>query len=152
MSSEPLDLEGDDYCFGCGADNPIGLRLKFTVDEERRAAEIQRQQTGQTQQEAVFTPREEHQGYAGITHGGLIATLLDEAMLKLCWELGIPAVTARLETEIKRPAPIGGELLVRGRLVEDKGRVIKAEAELLNAAGELVATGRGTAVVKGPRR
>ena len=140
MSSKPLELEGDDYCFGCGADNPIGLRLKFTVDEDRRAAE------------AVFTPREEHQGYAGLTHGGLIATLLDEAMLKLCWELGIPAVTARLVTEIKRPAPIGGELLVRGRLVEDKGRVIKAEAEVLNAAGELVATGRSTAVVKGPRR
>ncbi len=140
MSSKPLELEGDDYCFGCGADNPIGLRLKFTVDEDGRVAE------------AVFTPREEHQGYAGITHGGLIATLLDEAMLKLCWELGIPAVTARLETEIKRPAPIGGELLVRGRLVEDKGRVIKAEAEVLNAAGELVATGRSTAVVKGPRR
>jgi len=140
MSSESMELEGDNYCFGCGADNPIGLRLKFKVDGDRRVAE------------AVFTPREEHQGYAGITHGGLIATLLDEAMLKLCWELGIPAVTARLETEIKRPAPVGEELLVRGRLVEDRGRVIKAEAEILNAAGELVATARSTAVVKGPRR
>jgi uncharacterized protein (TIGR00369 family) len=140
MSPEPLELEGDDYCFGCGADNPIGLRLRFTVDADRRVAE------------ALFTPRDEHQGYAGITHGGLIATLLDEAMLKLCWELGIPAVTARLETEIKKPAPVGEELLVRGRLVEDRGRVIKAEAEILDAAGEVVATGRSTAIVQGPRR
>jgi uncharacterized protein (TIGR00369 family) len=140
MSSEPLELEGDDFCFGCGADNPIGLRLRFMVDADRRVAE------------ALFTPRQEHQGYAGITHGGLIATLLDEAMLKLCWELGIPAVTARLETEIKKPAPIGGELLVRGRLVEERSRLIKAEAEILDAAGEVVATGRSTAVVKGPRR
>jgi uncharacterized protein (TIGR00369 family) len=140
MSSDPGELRGDDYCFGCGADNPIGLRLKFTVDARRRTAE------------ASFTPREEHQGYAGLTHGGLIATLLDEAMLKLCWELGIPAVTARLEAELKRPAPIGEELVVRGRVVRDGGRVIRAEAEVRNAAGELVATGRSTAVVRGARR
>lgn len=140
MSARPMELEGDDYCFGCGADNPIGLRLKFEVDGDRRVAE------------ARFTPRQEHQGYAGITHGGLIATLLDEAMLKLCWELGIPAVTARLETEIKKPAPVGEELLVRGRLVEEGRRLIKAEAEILDAAGDVVATGRSTAVVKGPRR
>jgi uncharacterized protein (TIGR00369 family) len=140
MNAVPKTVQSDDYCFGCGAANPIGLRLKFAVDKERRAAE------------ASFTPREEHQGYAGITHGGLIATLLDEAMLKLCWELGIPAVTARLTTEIKRPAPIGRELLVRGRVVEDRGRIIRAEAEIFDADGELVATGRGTAVVKGPRR
>lgn len=140
MSPESINLEGDDYCFGCGADNPIGLRLEFSIDAARREAE------------AVFTPRDEHQGYAGITHGGLIATLLDEAMLKLCWELGIPAVTARLEAELKRPAPIGEELRVRGWISEDKGRVIVAEAEVVDAAGGLVATGRSTAVVKGPRR
>jgi uncharacterized protein (TIGR00369 family) len=135
-----MELQGDDYCFGCGAANPEGLRLRFDVDEGRRSAE------------ATFKPRPEHQGYTGVTHGGIIATLLDEAMLKLCWELGIPAVTARLEVELKRPVPVGEELRVRGWIAEDKGRVLKAEAEITNSSGELVARGRSTVVVKGPRR
>ena len=135
-----MELQGDDYCFGCGAANPVGLRLEFDVDEGRRSAE------------ATFRPRLEHQGYTGVTHGGIIATLLDEAMLKLCWELGIPAVTARLEVEIKRPAPVGEELRVRGWIVKDKGRAVEAEAEITNSRGEVVAAGRSTAVVTGPRR
>ncbi len=135
-----MELQGDDYCFGCGAANPVGLRLEFDVDEGRRSAE------------ATFRPRLEHQGYTGVTHGGIIATLLDEAMLKLCWELGIPAVTARLEVEIKRPAPVGEELRVRGWIVKDRGRAVEAEAEITNSRGEVVAAGRSTAVVTGPRR
>jgi uncharacterized protein (TIGR00369 family) len=135
-----MELQGDDYCFGCGAANPVGLRLEFDVDEGRRSAE------------ATFRPRLEHQGYTGVTHGGIIATLLDEAMLKLCWELGIPAVTARLEVEIKRPAPVGEELRVRGWIVKDRGRAVEAEAEITNSRGEVVAAGRSTAVVRGPRR
>ncbi len=135
-----MELQGDDYCFGCGASNPEGLRLRFDVDEERRSAE------------ATFKPRPEHQGYAGVTHGGIIATLLDEAMLKLCWELGIPAVTARLEVELKKPVPVGEELRVRGWIVRDRGRAVEAEAEITNSRGEVVAAGRSTAVVTGPRR
>jgi len=135
-----MELQGNDYCFGCGANNPIGLRLRFDVDEGRRVAE------------AAFRPRAEHQGYVGMAHGGIIAALLDEAMLKLCWELGIPAVTARLEVELKRPAPIGEELRVRGWITRDKGRVVEARAEITNPAGDVVASGRSIAVVEGARR
>ncbi|MGD8719550.1 MAG: PaaI family thioesterase [Candidatus Zixiibacteriota bacterium] len=135
-----MDIKGDDYCFGCGADNPKGLRLRFTIDAEGRSAE------------AAFTPAEEYQGYAGMTHGGIVATVLDEAMLKLCWELGIPAVTARLEVDLKRPAPTGEDFVVRGWIHKDRGRIIEAAAELRDRRGEVVAVGRGVAVVKGPRR
>jgi acyl-coenzyme A thioesterase PaaI-like protein len=135
-----MDLKGDDYCFGCGADNPMGLRLRFSIDAEGRSAE------------AAFTPAEEHQGYAGVTHGGIVATVLDEAMLKLCWELGIPAVTARLEVDLKRPVPTGEEFVVRGWICEDRGRIIETAAELRDGRGDVVAAGRGTAVVKGRRR
>ncbi len=133
-------LEGDDYCFGCGPKNPIGLRLRFDIDARRGVAE------------AKFTPRREHQGYAGLTHGGILATLLDEAMVKLCWELGIPAVTARLEVALKRPAPVGEELGVRAWFAEDKGKLLETRAEVRNADGKLVAAARATAVVRGRRR
>jgi acyl-coenzyme A thioesterase PaaI-like protein len=135
-----VELEGDDYCFGCGQANAAGLRLQFRIDEKRRLAE------------ATFTPRREHQGYAGIVHGGIIAALLDEAMLKLCWELGIPAVTARLDAKLKKTARVGEELRLRGWIDEDHGRVIRLRAEVTDATGAVVAAAKGVAVVKGPRR
>jgi len=135
-----MELRGDDYCFGCGAANAAGLRLSFTIDERRRVAR------------ATFVPRQEHQGYTGITHGGILATALDEAMLKLCWELGIPAVTAKLEVRLRAPVPVGTPVTVRGWIEDDLGRVIKAAAEIHDGAGRAVAEARGTAVVKGPRR
>jgi acyl-coenzyme A thioesterase PaaI-like protein len=54
-------------CFVCGIDNPIGLHLKFYTDDEGRCI-------------ARFQPKAEHQGFPGQLHGGLISTLLDEAM------------------------------------------------------------------------
>ena len=52
-------------CFLCGLENPIGLKLAFYTDDEGRCI-------------AHFRPREEHQGYPGHLHGGIISSLLDE--------------------------------------------------------------------------
>ena len=133
------DLQADDYCFACGPANPHGLKLHFTFDREGRASA------------AAFTPGREHQGFAGLTHGGILAACLDEAMLQLAWTLGIPAVTARFEMELKKAAPTGGPLRVRGWIDEDRGRVVTARAEITDAAGELVARAKATAVVRGRR-
>jgi len=131
-----MRIQGDDYCFACGPANPIGLKLRFRIDAAARAAE------------ATFTPCREHQGYRGVVHGGLLATVLDEAMIKLCWELGIPAVTARFEMDLKKPAMPGEVLRVRGWLEEESRRLIRARAEITDAAGEVVAAARCTAVVQ----
>ena len=52
--------------FGCGDDNPIGLRLRFTPSGEGV--------------KASFIPSAEHQGFQEVVHGGIISTVLDEAM------------------------------------------------------------------------
>ena len=135
-----MEIINDDYCFACGARNPIGLKLRFDVDAAARTAV------------ATFTPRPEHQGYADITHGGILATVLDEAMMKLCRELGIPAVTARLEVEFKKPAAPGETLTVRGWIDADRGRVIATRAEITASDGALVARARATAVAPGAGR
>ncbi len=57
------------WCFACGKDNPIGLKMEFTMDAEECVA--------------YFTPRQEHQSYDGRMHGGLISVLLDEIMGRL---------------------------------------------------------------------
>jgi acyl-coenzyme A thioesterase PaaI-like protein len=59
------------HCFGCGPDNPYGLHLQFTLDA-----------TAQTATARVHLDRH-FEGPPGHIHGGIIATLLDEAMSKV---------------------------------------------------------------------
>jgi len=65
-----LSVREDGYCYACGPQNPVGLKLDFQIVEGRA--------------ETTFVPRREHQGLAGIIHGGLIGLVLDEAMASCC--------------------------------------------------------------------
>jgi uncharacterized protein (TIGR00369 family) len=121
-----LDLTGNDgWCFACGENNPIGLKLRF---EEKNGEYITR-----------FTPEKDHQGYTGITHGGILATLLDESMARLPWANGQNAVTAELTVRYKLPAKIGEELTVIGRIISENRRTISCSAEARNPEGRIVA-------------
>jgi acyl-coenzyme A thioesterase PaaI-like protein len=110
------ELRENQRCYVCGKDNPAGLHARFEIDRETRTI-IGR-----------FTPRPEHEGWQGIIHGGIVATLLDEAMVKLAAHLGIPAVSAELTVKFKAPAAPGEELIVSGRIVKEANRLIEAEA------------------------
>ncbi len=103
-------------CFGCGAQNPIGLKLKFREEDGIYITN--------------FTARPEHQGYEGLVHGGIISTLLDEVMTKNVSVLGITVVTARLDVSFLRPTPIGQSLTARGRIIKHHGRVYEMTGEI----------------------
>ena len=122
-------LEDDGMCFCCGPKNPIGLKLQFEMLPEGRMR-------------TEWTPRREHQGFKDIVHGGLVATLMDEVMIRLLYALGIRAVTAELSTRLLKPLQAGKRYRFESWLVEDKGRVVTAEAEGFDAeSGERVASG-----------
>lgn len=110
------ELRDNGHCFVCGKDNPAGLRVVFEVDRNARTI------TGR------FTPGVEHEGWQGIVHGGIVAALLDEAMVKLAAHVGTPSVSAELTVKFKAPAAAEEELVVSGKLVKDAGRLIEAEA------------------------
>ena len=110
------ELRDNQRCFVCGRDNTAGLGVDFEIDRERRSIS------------AKFTPSDIYQGYEGIVHGGILSTLLDEAMAKLTVSLGIPAVTAEMTVTFKAPAAPGEELFVSGRLTHETRRLIRAEA------------------------
>ena len=112
------ELRDNQRCFVCGRDNPAGLGVDFEIDRERRSIS------------AKFTPSDIYQGYEGIVHGGILSTLLDEAMAKLTVSLGIPAVTAEMTVTFKAPAAPGEELFVSGRLTHETRRLIQAEAKI----------------------
>jgi acyl-coenzyme A thioesterase PaaI-like protein len=117
-------------CFACGARNQDGLRMTFRRSGERI--------------EADFTPQERHQGFPGLLHGGIVATLLDETLsrtgaLRREW-----LMTGRLEIRYRRPAPIGKPLRVWGAIVSQRTEVVKAEGALELEDGTVVADARGT--------
>jgi len=120
-----LTLLEDNMCFGCGAKNPIGLKLEFRKDNGDYVTR--------------FVPRTEHQGWSGITHGGILATLLDEAMVRLSWQEGLNAVTAELTVRFRRPARTGKTLEIRGRITGEEGRKVYGAAEAVGEDGRVVA-------------
>ncbi len=120
----------DGHCFACGPRNPIGLHLVFEETDEGLRT--------------TFLPDKRHQGYEGILHGGLVATLLDEVAVQMLWAKGVPAVTARFEVRFLRPARVGKEVVAEARLIDQSGKVFRAEASLRTADGELLAKGCGT--------
>ena len=119
-------------CFVCGEKNSGGLRLCFEIDKEKQALKT------------TFVADPIFQGYDGIVHGGIISTLLDEAMAKLSYELGYDTVTASLEIRFKEPAPILQPLLVYGEILEVKKRRVKARAHITQEDGTVLAVGTST--------
>jgi acyl-coenzyme A thioesterase PaaI-like protein len=117
------------HCYACGDLNPIGLQLKFRMEGDWAIAD--------------FVARPEHQGYPGYVHGGVVTTLLDEAMGWATYGKGIWALTGRLETRYRGIVPTGQSLQVRAVITRDRGRTLDLSAELTDAAGKVLAEGKG---------
>lgn len=120
-------------CFGCGKQNEAGLRLDFELLEDGRL-------------ETHFTPRDIHGGWAGVFHGGLMATLLDEAMLAHLHLTGVNAATASLDVRFRKPVQIGEELTVFAWRSERRGRRVVMAAEA-KRNGQLVASATAKCLV-----
>jgi len=131
MTAPVADFIDDQMCFACGEANPIGLKLTF-------------RQEGDVYATTFIAPRE-FQGYRGVLHGGIMATLLDEVMARFVWlEIAAPAATARLEIHYRAPAPVGCPIEVRGWITERRGeRVFITAAEARLADGTLLAEATG---------
>ena len=139
--SEIIRLEPNptNKCFGCGGDNSGGMKLTFEQDNTNRKI------VGR------FVLGERYQGGGGFAHGGIIATLLDEAMGKVCRFREARAVTAELNVEYLKPVSVDKEIVVEGRETEQQGRNLFIAGEIRNEAGEILARGRARFVVIAPR-
>ena len=124
------------WCFACGKENPIGLKLEFRVDENGCYT--------------TFVPRREHQSYDGRMHGGLISTLLDETMGNYVhlYEKKI-AYTAKMEVRFRQPVFIGDEIQVVARVKKRKGRLIEMTGQILNKDGSIAAEAEAKMIYEG---
>ena len=135
MSNElPLAHGTRNGCFGCGDDNSAGLHLKFFVDEEQRVL-------CRVRLAAQF------QGPPGHAHGGIIATLLDEAMSKANRFRNIVAMTRHMSIDYRRPVPLHTDLVLEGWSEKDagstSGRKHRCSAEIRDASGTVLASATG---------
>lgn len=110
------------HCFGCGRDNPIGLKLGMKLDGDRCVA--------------YFTPKAEHESYGDRMHGGLTSTLLDEVMGDYVFrKAGKPAYTARLEIRFRSAIRIGETVKVEGWPEVHRGRLFIMKGKITHADG-----------------
>jgi acyl-coenzyme A thioesterase PaaI-like protein len=121
-----LTITHHELCFGCGLANLFGLQLEVERDGDRRVA-------------GRFFVKQDHQGPPGVTHGGIVATALDEAMALLAHDMEERTLTRRLEVDLLAPAPIGSMAYVRAWVEDDDGRTLRLAADLRSeASGEAV--------------
>jgi len=131
-SSDPLGMVRSDHgCFGCGDDNPIGLHLRFSAERESVRAS--------------FIPGPDHQGFGGIVHGGIISSVLDEAMAWATAAAGFWAMTGEMRIRFRRPLTIGELTVITARVSGVRGRLVTTVGELvIERDGSPVATATGT--------
>ena len=126
-----IDTEKDlTMCFGCGQNNPIGLKLNFRWDGKTARAE--------------FTPNKFHQGWPGLVHGGIIHCLLDEAMSYAPYFKGINCVTAKMEVRLRRLALIDEPLVITSSISKKTRKVVETEAVISLKDGTPVAESTAT--------
>ncbi len=121
------------YCFGCGSANPKGLGLQHTTQGEYLVTE--------------FTPQDEHQGWPGIVHGGVMETLLYEVLENHPFLRGEVAMMRTMTTRFRSPARTGDRIFARSWLTERDGRDIEFAAELRAEGGSVLTEGTATMVI-----
>ncbi len=125
------EFRDDRVCFVCGEKNPAGMKLRLRTDAER----------GESAAEVTFAAH--FQGWAGIVHGGLLATVLDEALVYAAGSRGFKCVTGEMTVRYIKPVSTGAAYALKGRFLEDKGRVVLAESFLYDREGQEVARATG---------
>jgi acyl-coenzyme A thioesterase PaaI-like protein len=133
LQSKPAKQPNSKHCFGCGVDNANGLAMAFyEVGPGHVACEI--------------TVPEHFQGYPGVVHGGVVATMLDEIANRaaLIGDHSRMTMTAKLTTRYRKPVPVGELLKIEGWLERDRGRFVMAKGEIRLADGSLAAEAEAT--------
>lgn len=119
----------DNVCFGCSPHNARGLRMTFVKLAPGKV-------------ESRCEIEEHHAGAPGVIHGGIQATLLDEAMGVAAHRGSdgedIDIVTVDFTLRYRRPAPTGAPVRVTGELIRTDGRDFYMKGAIESEDGELL--------------
>jgi acyl-coenzyme A thioesterase PaaI-like protein len=127
------------HCYACGPENRAGLRVPFHPNAGKGSC-------------ATYQVQPEHIGWPGLIHGGILFSLMDEALGWALYYQGLRGMTARAETRFRAPAPVGTPLLITGSILEQTKRLVRARAEVRRNDGSrrLLAESNATMFLLGP--
>lgn len=130
MSAQRLPID-DGKCFACGpfADHGVGLRFEPDGGDGVKS-------------DIVLHAR--FQGWAGIAHGGIVMTMLDEGMAHACAAAGERGMTAEAKVRFRHPVPLESPLVVRGRIEEHRGRLLRVASTVELPDGTVLASAEGS--------
>jgi uncharacterized protein (TIGR00369 family) len=116
MNKQP----NSDHCYVCGRKNPSGLYMQFYDN-------------GNDEVYSDYTVASRYQSYPGIVHGGILASMLDEVVgrVTIIGDHHHFMVSVRLQVLYRHPVPVETPLKIRGRIVRLKGRLGKAQGEII---------------------
>ena len=135
-----MELPHTAGCLVCGRENPHGLHLDLHVDAAGAVT-------------VAFTPAGHHIGFQGVTHGGVLATVLDEAMVwAATWAGRRFCLCGEMTVRFRKPALVGQPLTVEARVEVNRPRIVKAVGVVRDASGVVVAEATGTYVPLPPER
>jgi acyl-coenzyme A thioesterase PaaI-like protein len=128
-------LPNSKHCFVCGVENKYGLKLKFF--QEKTGSVV-----------VIHTVPDQYQGYPGVVHGGIIASMLDEVLGRVFMsdDHNRFMYTAKMTVRYRKPVPTGKPLKIVGTALKDRGRMAESKAELFGPDGELLAEAEGLLV------
>ena len=112
-------------CFVCGPDNPIGLKIKFTIDDD----DICR---------GHFTSMENHVGYQNTTHGGIIFSLLDDVMANWLFLKNQVAQTAQCDLRYRQVLPVDEPVILEGWCEKQRSRVAFMKGQVILASNSTI--------------
>lgn len=115
-------------CFVCGLESPVGLKMRF---EDNKLDQVR----------ARYTVCDDHQGYPGVVHGGVVAAMLDEAggRTSMINDPDRFMMTGKMTIKYRQPVPTETPLILNGYLINDRGRVAQARSEIVLPNGSIAA-------------
>lgn len=128
-------IERDNFCFCCGKDNEHGLHLSIWYPENGAA-------------ETSLKVPEWFSGWKSMTHGGLLATLLDEIMAHACVGISRTAVTAEITVRYQKAVQTGTRIRAVGKVDEAKGRILVTRGWIYDSDGAVAAEATARFIVK----
>lgn len=116
--ADRIQVVADRGCFVCGAENPAGLQARLEIDAESGSASSR------------VTLDQRFQGWQGVIHGGILATLLDEVAIYACRGRGEQFVTVEINVRYRKPVPVGATVDLSGRIVESRRRIFRVVSRI----------------------
>ena len=116
-------------CFGCGADNQLGLQMQMIEGDNGEII-------------CKWHPKDYFQGWHDVLHGGIQCTLMDEiAAWVVFHDLKATGMTAKLDTKfIKSVYTTDSELTIVGKLVKTAHQMAWIDTYIQNSKGEICAS------------